>query len=109
MFYIDETKNTITIDVEIILYFNVEIKVQNWNLNKNIDVIYAKLFANEKSIELCTNKSFSIKITLNIKIFTDFANAIKRLKKLEFRTYIMQKIHKNCKMLYKMSYKIYIH
>ena len=109
IFYIDEAKNTETTDAEMILYFNAERKAENWNSGKNIDVIDAELFAIEKSIELCANKSFSIKTASDIWIFTDSANAITRLKKLEFRTHVMQKIHKNCKMLYEMNYKIHIH
>ena len=109
IFYNDETKNTKTIDKEMILYFNVEIKADNWNSSKNIDVIDAKLFAIEKSIELCANRLFLIKTSSNIRICTNFANAITRLKKLEFRTHVMQKIHENCKILYEISHKIYRH
>ena len=72
-------------------------------------MIDAELFAIEKAIEECTNKTHSIKIASNIWIFTDCANAITRLKKFEFRTQIMQKIHKNCKMLHELDHKIHIH
>ena len=50
-----------------------------------------------------------MKIVLDIGIFTDCANAIIRLKKLKYRTHLMQKMHRNCKMLYKIDHKIYIH
>ena len=91
IFYIDEAKTTKTTGTEMILYFNVEIKAENWNLDKNIDVIDAESFAIEKLIELCANRLLSIKTALNIWIFTDSANAITRLEKLKFRTHVMQK------------------
>ena len=109
IFYIDEAKNSKTTDATTVCFFNAEKKAKNWNLDRYIDVIDAKLFAIEKAIESCTNRTQSIKIASDIWIFTDCANAITRLKKFEFRTQIMQKIHKNCKILYELDHKIHIH
>ena len=50
-----------------------------------------------------------MKIALDIWIFTDCANAITRLEKFEFRTHLMEKLHRNCKELYKIGHNIYIH
>ena len=50
-----------------------------------------------------------MKIALDIWIFTDCANAITRLEKFEFRTHLMEKLHRNCKELYEINYKIHIH
>ena len=109
VFYTDKAKNSKTIDAAILQFFNAETKAKNWNLGKYIDIIDAKLFAIEKAIEFCVNEAYSIKIASDIWIFTDCANAITRLKKFEYRTQLMQKMHKNCKMLYKIDHKIYLH
>ena len=50
-----------------------------------------------------------MKIALDIWIFTDCANAITRLEKFEFRTHLMKKLHRNCKEVYEIDHKIYIH
>ena len=97
IFYIDETKNSKTINAAIVQFFNVETKAKHWNSNKYIDVIDAKLFAIEKAIEVCANKAYSMKIVSNIWIFIDCVNAITRLKKLEYRTHLMQKCIKIAK------------
>ena len=72
-------------------------------------MIDAKLFAIKKAIEFCAKKVYSIKFALDIWIFTDCANAITRLEKFEFRTYLMKKLNRNCKELYKIDYKIHIY
>ena len=65
VFYIDEAKNFKTTNVAMMQFFNVETKATNWNSNKYIDVIDAKLFAIEKAIEFCVKKAYSTKIVLN--------------------------------------------
>ena len=50
MFYTDKTKISKTTDVATMRFFNVEIEATNWNSNKYIDIIDAKLFAIEKAI-----------------------------------------------------------
>ena len=81
IFYIDEGENSKTTDAATVQFFNAETKAKHWNLDKDIDVIDAKLFAIEKAIEFCANKAYSIKITSNIWIFTNCVSAITRLKK----------------------------
>ena len=108
MFYTNETKNSKTIDLATMRFFNVETKASSWNLDKYIDVIDAKLFAIEKVIEFCVKKVYSIKIVSDIWIFTDCANAITRLEKFEFRTHLRKKLYQNCKELHKIDHKVYI-
>ena len=92
-----------------IYYVVIRLSAKNENSRKYIDVIDAKLFAIEKAIEFCTKKAYIVKIALDIWIFTDCANAITRLEKFEFRTHLMEKLHRNCKELYKIGHKIHIH
>ena len=68
IFYTDNAKNSKTINVAMMRFFNVETKAKNFNLNKYIDVIDAKLLAIEKAIEFCAKKAYLIKITSNISI-----------------------------------------
>ena len=109
VFYTDGAKDWKTIDATIVRFFNVETKAKNWNLKRYIDVIDAKLFAIEKAIKFCGKKAYSTKIASDIWIFIDCANAITRLEKFEFRTHLMEKLHRNCKELYEIDYKIHIH
>ena len=108
-FCVDKTKNSKTTSVATTRFFNVETIVTNWNSDKHIDIINAKLFAIEKAIEFYVKKVYSIEIDSNIWIFTDCADAITRLKKFEFRTHLIKKLHRNCKELYEIDHKIYIH
>ena len=86
VFYIDGANNSKTTDAAIVQFFNAETKAKNWNLDKYIDIIEAKLFAIAKVIEFCANKVYSMKITSNISIFTNYANAITRLEKFDEKT-----------------------
>ena len=97
IFYTDGAKNSNTTDVAMVQFFNVETKAKKWNLGRYIDVIDAELFAIERAIEFCAKKAYSIRLTSNIWILTDCANAITRLEKFEFGTYLMEKLHRNCK------------
>ena len=85
-----------------IQFFNAKTKAKNWNSNRYIDLIDAKLFAVEKEIEFCTKKVYSITIKSDFYILTDWANAITRLEKFEFRTHSMNKIHRNCEELHEI-------
>ena len=107
--YIDEAENSKTSNAATVQFFNAETKGKHWNSDKYIDVIDAKLFAIEKAIKFCANKAYSVKITSNIWIFTDCVNVITQLEKLEFWTHLMQKMHRNYKMLYEIDHKIHIH
>ena len=109
IFYTDGAKNSKTIDATIVRFFSAETKAKNWNSERYIDVIDAKLFAIEKAIEFCSKKACSIKIASDIWIFIDCANAITRLEKFEFRTHLMKKLHRNYKELYEIDHKIHIH
>ena len=109
IFYTDNAKNSKTKDATMMRFFNVETKAENWNSKWYIDVIDAKLFAIEKAIEFCTKKAYTVKITSNIWIFTDCANAIIKLENFEFRTHLTKKLHRNCKELYEINHKIHIH
>ena len=84
-------------------------RAKNSNSDRYIDVIDAKLFAIEKTIEVCAKKAYSIKLASNIWVFTYCANAITRLEKFEFRTHLMKKLHRNCKELYEIDHKIHIY
>ena len=108
MFYTDEIKHSKTTEIATMQFCN-ETKATNWTSDKYIDVIGAKLFAIEKAIEFCTKKAYLIKIISDIWIFTDCASAITRLEKFEFRTHLLKKLHRNCKELYEINHKIYIH
>ena len=66
IFYIDAAKNGKTTGAAIVQFFNTETKSKNWNSDKYIDVIDAKLFTIEKAIEFCANKAYSMKIASNI-------------------------------------------
>ena len=66
IFYTDDAKNSKTTDATMMRFFNVETKAENWNSERYIDVIDAKLFAIEKANKFCTKKAYSIKIALNI-------------------------------------------
>ena len=107
--YIDETKNSETTNAVTVQFFNTETKAKHQNLDKYIDVVDVKLFAIERVIELCANKAYLMKITSNVWIYTNCVNTITRLKKLGYRIHLMQKMHKNCKMSYKIDHKIYLH
>ena len=109
IFYTDDPKNCKTTDVVMMRFFNAKTKAKNWNSDRYIDVIDVELFAIDKAIEFCAKRAYLIKIASNIWIFIDWANAHTRLKNFEFRTHLMSKMHRNCKKLHKMSYKIYIH
>ena len=109
IFYTDGAKNSKTIGATMIRFFHVKTKAENWNSKRHIDVINAELFAIEKAIEFCAKKAYSVKITSDISIFTYCANAITRLEKFEFRTHLMEKLHRNCKELYEIDHKIHFH
>ena len=109
IFYTDDVNNSKTTDAAMMRFFNAKTKAKNWNSDRYIDVIDAKLFAIDKAIEFCAKKAYSIKIASDIWIFTDCANAITRLEKFEFRTHLIKKLHRNCKELYEMDYKIHAH
>ena len=109
VFYTDGAKNSQTTDAAMVRFFHAETKAENWNSGRYIDVIDAELFAIDKAIEFCAKKAYSIKIASDIWIFTDCANAITRLEEFEFRTHLMEKLHRNCKELYEIGHKIHIH
>ena len=109
VFCIDGAKNSKTPNVATMRFFNVKTKAINWYSDKHIDIIDAKLFAIETTIEFCAKKAYSIKIVSNIWILTNCVNTITRLKKFEFRTHLMEKLHRNCKELYEIDYKIHIY
>ena len=109
VFYTDGAKNSKTIGAAMVRFSNADTKAENWNSGRYIDVIDAELFAIDKAIEFCAKKAYSIKIASDIWIFTDCANAITRLEKFEFRTHLMEKLHRNCKELYEIGHKIHIH
>ena len=109
IFYTDKVKNKDTTKVAIVRFFNVKTETKSWNSGKYIDIIDAELFAIEKTIEYCAKNAKFFKIASNIWIFTDSANAITRLQKVENQTHLMQKLQKNCKLLYELDYKIHIH
>ena len=67
------------------------------------------LFAIEKAIKFSTKKAYSVKIALDIWVFTDCANVITRLETFEFRTHLMKRLHRNCKELSKIDHNIHIH
>ena len=114
MIFYTDVKNLIITDAAMIRFFNVETKAKNWNSKRYIDVIDAKLFVIEKAIELCSKKAYSIKIILNIWIFTDCANTITRWEKFEFRTHLIKKtalklqraIWNRSQNLYSLNFKI---
>ena len=54
--YTDDAKNSNTIDVTMMQFFNVETKAENWNSDRYIDVIDVELFAIEKAIKFCAIK-----------------------------------------------------
>ena len=66
IFYTDDAKNSKTTDAAMMRFFNAETKVENWNSDRYIDVIDAKLFAIDKAIEFCAKKEYSIKIASDI-------------------------------------------
>ena len=109
IFYTDNAKNSKTTNAAILRFFNVKTKAKNWYSKIYIDVIDVKLFAIEKAIEFCAKKAYSIKIVLDIFIFTNCANATTRLKKFEFRIHLMEKLYRNYKEVYKIDQKVYIH
>ena len=109
VFYTDGAKKSETTGTAIVQFFNAKTKSKNWNSRKYIDVIYLELFAIEKAIEFCANKAYSMNIASDIWILTDCANAITRLEKFEFRTHLMEKLHRNCKDIYEIGHNIYIH
>ena len=109
VFYTDGANNSETRGAVIVRFFNVETKAENWNSGRYIDVIDVELFVIEKAIEFCSKKAYSIRIASDIWIFTDYANAITRLERFDFRTHLMEKLHRNCKELYKVGHKIHIH
>ena len=78
-------------------------------IQANISISSMQSYLQSKKQSNSAQTAYSIKIALDIWIFTDCANAITRLKKLEYRTQLMQKMHKNCKMLSEIDHKIYIH
>ena len=84
IFYTDKIKNSKITDVATIRFYNVETKATNWNSDKHIDVIDAKLFAIEKAVKLCANRAYSIKIAIDTWIFTGCASTITRLRKSYF-------------------------
>ena len=109
VFYTNGAKNSEITGAAIVRFFNAETKAKNWNSRRYIDVMNVELFAIEKAIEFCVKKAYSIRIASDIWIFTDCANAITRLEKFEFQTHLMEKLHRNCKELYKIGHKIHIH
>ena len=109
IFYTHDAKNLETTDATMIRFFNVETKAENGNSKRYIDVIDAELFAIEKAIEPRAKKAYPTKTASDIWIFTDCANVITRLEKVEFRTHLMEKLHRNCKELPKINYKIDIY
>ena len=58
IFYTDDAKNSNTTEVAMMQVFNVETKAKNWNSDRYIDVIDAKLFAIEKTIKICAKKAY---------------------------------------------------
>ena len=66
VFYIDGVKNPETTGAATVRFFNAKTEAKNWNSDKYIDVIDAKLFAIGKGIEFCAKKVYSPKIVSDI-------------------------------------------